>query len=90
MKTLSILLTDFYKFCHQAQYDPSIKRLVSYGTPRGCRLPGKEYVINFGIQAFCKEYLIDHFRENFFNKLDNDVEREVTEFLTNTLPGTDV
>lgn len=90
MKTLSILLTDFYKFCHQAQYDPSIKRLVSYGTPRGCRLPGKEYVINFGIQAFCKEYLIDHFRENFFNKLDNDVEREITEFLTNTLPGTDV
>ena len=90
MKTLSILLTDFYKFCHQAQYDPSIKRLVSYGTPRGCRLPNKDYVINFGIQAFCKEYLIDHFRENFFNKLDNDVEREVTEFLTNTLPGTDV
>lgn len=90
MKTLSILLTDFYKFCHQAQYNPSIRRLVSYGTPRGCRLPGKGYVINFGIQAFCKEYLIDHFRENFFNKLDNDVEREVTEFLTNTLPGTDV
>ena len=90
MKTLSILLTDFYKFCHQAQYDPSIKRLVSYGTPRGCRLPNKDYVINFGIQAFCKEYLIDHFRENFFNKLDNDVEKEVTEFLTNTLPGTDV
>lgn len=90
MRTLSILLTDFYKFCHQAQYDPSIKRLVSYGTPRGCRLPNKDYVINFGIQAFCKEYLIDHFRENFFNKLNNDVEREVTEFLTNTLPGTDV
>lgn len=90
MRTLSILLTDFYKFCHQAQYDPSIKRLVSYGTPRGCRLPNKDYVINFGIQAFCKEYLIDHFRENFFNKLNNDVEKEVTEFLTNTLPGTDV
>lgn len=90
MKVLSTLMTDFYKFCHQGQYDPRIIRLVSYGTPRGCRLPGKKYVINFGVQAFCKEYLIEHFNQNFFNRDWFEVETELIEFLNNTLPGLNV
>lgn len=90
METLSILLCDYYKMCHADQYDPRINKLVSYATPRGCRLPGKDYVVNFGIQAFCKEFLIEHFNKNFFNLHRSRVEREMRDFLTNTLPGVDV
>lgn len=90
METLSVLLCDYYKMCHADQYDPRINKLVSYATPRGCRLPGKDYVINFGVQAFCKEFLIEHFNKNFFNIHRSRVEREMRDFLTNTLPGVDV
>ena len=83
-------MTDFYKFAHQGQYDPSINKLVSYGTPRGCRLPGKDYVINFGIQSFCKEYLIEHFNQNFFSRSIESVTSELSDFLTNCFPGSDV
>lgn len=90
METLSVLLCDYYKMCHADQYDPRINKLVSYATPRGCRLPGKDYVINFGIQAFCKEFLIEHFNKNFFNLHRSRAEKEMRDFLTNTLPGVDI
>lgn len=47
-------------------------------------------MINFGVQAFCKEYLIEHFNKNFFRQPYGKVESQVTEFLTNCLPGADV
>ena len=62
----SILLTDFYKQCHAEQYDPRIRRLVAYYTPRSSRIKGVGRVPVIGVQAFIKEYLIDHFNENFF------------------------
>ena len=90
MRQLPIFLCDYYKLCHADQYDERINKLVSYSTPRGCRLPGKDYVINFGIQAFCKKYLIDAYNNEFFKVPANDVERITRSFLTNTLPGVDV
>lgn len=90
MKSLAIQLVDYYKFAHAGQYDPRINRLVSYFTPRSGRIPGKKYVINFGIQAFCKEYLIDRFNEEFFRVSPNKIEHEIRSFLTNTLPGINV
>ena len=64
----SILLTDFYKQCHAEQYDSRIKKLVSYYTPRASRFKEIEEIPVIGIQSFIKEYLIDHFNENFFNR----------------------
>lgn len=90
MRQLPIFLCDYYKLCHADQYDERINKLVSYSTPRGCRLPGKDYVINFGIQAFCKKYLIDAYNKEFFRVPANEVERITWSFLTNTLPGIDV
>lgn len=90
MRQLPIFLCDYYKLCHADQYDERINKLVSYSTPRGCRLPGKDYVINFGIQAFCKKYLIDAYNKEFFRVPANEVERITRSFLTNTLPGVDV
>lgn len=83
-------MTDYYKWVHLSQYDQRISKLVSYFTPRSGRIPGKEYVINFGIQAFCKEYLIDRFNEEFFRVSPNKIEHEIRSFLTNTLPGINV
>lgn len=90
MRQLPIFLCDYYKLCHADQYDGKINKLVSYSTPRGCRLPGKDYVINFGIQAFCKKYLIDAYNNEFFKVPASEVERITRSFLTNTLPGIDV
>lgn len=90
MRQLPIFLCDYYKLCHADQYDERINKLVSYSTPRGCRLPGKDYVINFGIQAFCKKYLIDAYNKEFFDVPAYEVERITRSFLTNTLPGVDI
>ena len=70
MRTVPLLLADFYKVCHQAQYDNRITRLVSYFTPRMSRLNQKE-VVMFGLQGFIKEFLIEYFNTNFF-ELDED------------------
>lgn len=90
MRQLPIFLCDYYKLCHADQYDERINKLVSYSTPRGCRLPDKDYVINFGIQAFCKKYLIEAYNNEFFDVPSYEVERITRSFLTNTLPGVDV
>lgn len=63
-----ILLTDFYKQCHRLQYDPSITKIVSYYTPRKTRIPEFDRIVVFGVQSFIKEYLIEYFNENFFNR----------------------
>lgn len=90
MRQLPIFLCDYYKLCHADQYDDNINRLVSYSTPRGCRLPDKDYVINFGIQAFCKKYLIEVYNNEFFDVPSYEIERITRSFLTNTLPGVDI
>lgn len=90
MRQLPIFLCDYYKLCHADQYDERINKLVSYSTPRGCRLPDKDYVINFGIQAFCKKYLIEAYNNEFFDVPSYEVERITRSFLTNTLPGVDI
>lgn len=67
MKTIPVLLCDYYKLCHHNQYKKEITKLVSYVTVRGSRLPkDKSYVINFGLQGFIKEYLIEKFNKEFF------------------------
>ena len=61
-----LLLIDFYKACHSSQYPHGMTRIYSPGTPRMSRLPDVNRVTYFGGQAFCKEYLIDMFNNNFF------------------------
>lgn len=64
---LAIQLSDYYKHGHPRMYDPKIKKLVSYYAIRGSRMPNdKNYVVNFGVQSFCKEFLIEFWNENFF------------------------
>lgn len=68
MKTNPMLLIDFYKACHSDMLPKGITKSVSYMIPRGSRIPFIDKVVNFGIQGFIKNYLIDYFNEEFFSK----------------------
>lgn len=70
-KVNAMLLTDFYKVGHVFQYPPGTEYVYSNFTPRGSRLPGVDHMVLFGVQYFCRAYLIDYFNENFF-RLETD------------------
>ena len=59
------LLCDFYKLSHRPQYPVGTEYVYSNFTPRGSLMNGVENVVNFGLQAFIKKYLIEYFNENF-------------------------
>ena len=85
MKTIPLLLIDFYKATHHEQYPKGLTKMVSYFTPRMSRLTGQNKLVMFGLQAFIKEYLIDYFNENFFGRTKEEVVNEYTRVLDNTM-----
>lgn len=68
-----ILLTDFYKVNHQRMYPEGTTMIYSNFTPRKSRLENVKGVVVFGLQHFIKEYLIEAFKEEFFNKNIKDI-----------------
>jgi len=66
MNTPAINLKDGYKIDHVHQF-PNINLSVNNWTPRKSRNPEITHVVNFGIQAFIKEWLIDYYNRTFFN-----------------------
>lgn len=70
---------DWYKAGHKDQYAPDTTLIYSNGTCRGSRLEGIDHSMIFGLQFFVKEYLINTFNEQFFQRpLDsvlNDFQR---------------
>ena len=69
----SMLITDWYKVGHPNQYHPNISLVYSNGTARKSRMGGVDNIVVFEIQSFIKEFLIDHFRENFFNRPEDEI-----------------
>lgn len=82
---IPLLMIDFYKATHHEQYPKDLTFMVSYYTPRMSRLKDVDKVTLFGLQGFIKEYLIDMFNENFFNKSEYEVVNEYTRILNATL-----
>ncbi len=80
-----LLLIDFYKSTHHEQYPKGLTKMVSYYTPRMSRLIDTDKVTLFGLQAFIKEYLIDGFNNNFFNRPEDEVVAEYERVLNATL-----
>jgi nicotinamide phosphoribosyltransferase len=76
MEMNSMLVTDFYKIGHPNQYHPNINLVYSNGTARKSRVEGVNYTVVAGVQSFIKEFLIDHFNRNFFNKTEEQVINE--------------
>jgi nicotinamide phosphoribosyltransferase len=83
--TLPLLLCDFYKTVHSEQYPKGVTKLVSYFTPRMSRLDNEDKLITFGVQAFIKQYLIEYFDENFFQRDKSSVLAEYNRVLSYTL-----
>ena len=88
-----MLLTDFYKIGHRVQYPQGTELIYSTFTPRASRIIGVDKVVFFGLQGFIKEYLIEYFVDNFFNKNINDIVKDYKRIISLTLgvedPATD-
>lgn len=61
-------LIDGYKIDHRRQYPLRTEFVYSNFTPRKSRVEGVDYVVFFGLQYFIKEYLIDIWNRQFFDK----------------------
>ena len=83
--TMPLLLCDFYKVTHQAQFNQNTNLLTSYFTPRMSRLQNEDKLVMFGLQAFIKKYLIDYFNDNFFNRDKAEVLAEYERVLKNSI-----
>lgn len=68
LNLIAMALCDFYKVGHPFQYPEKTEYIYSNFTARKTRLPGMDKMVLFGLQYFCKEYLIDYFNQNFFNR----------------------
>lgn len=80
MKILPILLSDSYKQFHFKMYPENMTTLFSNGTPRSYKRLGCEKSVFFGLQYYIKEYLIEQWNENFFNRPLEDVLKEYKRF----------
>lgn len=82
-----LLCIDFYKSDHISQYPQGTTKVYSNFTPRSSRLyNGKsEQIVNFGLQIFIKDFLIDTWNEGFFNRPKAEVVNEYKEFMDSTL-----
>lgn len=75
-----LFLADVYKVGHVMQYAKGTSKVYSNFTPRWIRPEYKEEGINsvvfFGLNYFIKEYLIDRFNKDFFNRPKKEVVSE--------------
>jgi nicotinamide phosphoribosyltransferase len=62
----AITLIDGYKADHRRQYPEGTEYVYSNWTPRGSRIDGIDHVVNFGLQYFLQEYLMNQFNDSFF------------------------
>lgn len=86
MKQISpLLLVDFYKQSHVHMYPEGLQLLFSNFTPRKTRMKGVNYMVHFGMQYFVKEYLIDQWNKNFFERPKDEVMNEFKNFMEKTL-----
>jgi nicotinamide phosphoribosyltransferase len=67
------LLCDFYKISHREQYPEKTELVYSTWTPRMSRIEGVDKVVSYGFQYFVKEYLIDYFQKQFFDRPKKDI-----------------
>lgn len=79
-----MLLCDFYKIVHRDMINPKMTKSMSYYTPRMSRVKRWNEVVMFGVQMFCKTWLIDYFNDNFFNVPEEEVIADYCRILDNS------
>ncbi len=86
MKNINpMLLCDFYKTVHSDMINPEMTKSMSYYTPRMSRVKRWDKVVMFGLQMFCKTWLIDYFNDNFFALPEDEVVAEYERVLDASL-----
>ena len=64
---------DFYKADHRSQYPEGTTTVFSNWTPRKSRIDDIDEVVFFGLQYFVKEYLINRWNRDFFDRPKDEV-----------------
>ena len=87
LSTTPIYLTaDFYKLSHREQYPEGTTVVYSTLTPRSNKYaPWADEIVFFGLQYFIKEYLIERFNKDFFERPFEEIDQEYKLFVQNTL-----
>lgn len=80
MEILPVLLSDSYKQFHWMMYPKGITKLYSNMTPRSYKHLKCDKAVFFGLQYYIKEYLINQWNKNFFNKPLEEVLAEFKRF----------
>lgn len=86
---------DCYKIDHRRQYAPGVELVFSNLTPRKTYRanPPPNGIVWFGLQYFIKEYLINKWNEDFFNKPKDEIlkrfARRINNYLGPNQVGTD-
>ena len=80
-----MLYLDGYKTSHKEMYPDNTTLVYSNFTPRSSRVEGVDYMILFGVQYLIKEYLIDRFNKNFFQKPKDLILKEYKEIMDSYL-----
>lgn len=89
------LATDFYKTGHIFQYPEGTTDVYANMTPRSARLAKMtadfdDKVVFFGLQGFIKEFLIECWDTNFFQRPKDEVVKEYQRRMTNAIGVLDV
>lgn len=87
MKINPLFLIDFYKADHRRQYPEGTTLVYSNFTPRSNKYAYKESdkVVVFGIQYLIKEYLLDLWDEDFFDRPEGEVVKEYKALMDRSL-----
>lgn len=86
MKNINpMLLCDFYKTVHSDMINPEMTKSMSYYTPRMSRVKRWDKVVMFGLQMFCKTWLIDCFNDSFFGIPEDEAVAEYERVLDASL-----
>lgn len=73
MQIFPLIQKDFYKVGHFNMFPEGTTLTYNNLTARKSRIPNINHVVVFGIQYFIKEYLINQWNNNFFNKPKEEV-----------------
>lgn len=89
MKNNILSLLDSYKISHKWQYPEGTEMVYSNWSIRSSRL-NTDYYVFFGLQYFIKEYLIDRWNTEFFQKPKEEALKRFRKTLKNSLGITDL
>lgn len=84
--TIPSLICDFYKTSHYNQYPKDTEFLYSTLVPRSNKyLPAVDRVVSINITGFLKKYFVNYFNKFFFERSEDEVVKEYSDFIKRTL-----